>query len=378
MKNRILILISAVVLLNIPTFGQNKEVHFNSSYRTLNNNKVTIEINEMQELVYIIFSLTETGRKNGNMINQKTAYYEDVQDYFGAYADMPVVKKFDELLKENLINYFILAANAYGFRLENNKILPTGVYDFPAKGIGKYEVKVNPIPALSKDLEVFVEKTGFRGFYEKHQDYYNGLIREYETFAAVDEQKQWLEQKFDYTINSYRVLTSSLIGGMNATHTFEDQNFREILLFLPTIKTDEEWDAAYRKAVNQRIIFTEIDHNYVGPVSERYKEMINKVFHDRTKWVNTENKSTDYYPNPVKVFDEYFTWGLYLVYAGDLYANDAGTFDRIVENVNGMMLKKGFPKAKEYNEELLKLYKKYGNENIEKLYEPLLKWGATQ
>lgn len=378
MRNKITATITLLFLaISNPLFSQEKDLNFDKNYIKANDKKTTIEINEMQELVYIILSLTENG-KNPNMVNQKTNYYRDVQSHFNNFATLPVVQKFNLLLTENIINYFILAGNAYGFKLNDNKIEPTQVYNFPAKGVGKFEVKVNPILTYIKDLEEFVEKSNYRKFYQEHLPFYNGLKKEYVNFASIASQKKWLESRFNYKINSYRVLTSPLIGGMNATHTFEDNKFKEILLFLPTIKQDTSLSKQFNHAINIRIIFTEIDHNYVGPVSETFKEKINLIFNDRAKWVNVANKSTEHYPTPVKVYDEYLTWGLFILYAHDNFGKDKELMAQINDNINSMMTKKGFPKAKEFNEELLSLYQKSNDKKIESLYPQLLNWSSKQ
>ena len=380
MKKKILT-ISTILTLTFSNFAfsQEKEVNFEKKYIKANDQKTTVEINEAQELVYIILSITDFGTKNPNMTNQKTEYFQDVKNHFSKYSNHPVVEKFDKQLKENIVNYFILAGNAYGFKFDGNKIIPTKVYNFPAKGIGKFEVKTNPIVTYLKDLEDFAKKSEYRKFYKNHKSYYNELKDEYQKYATIDEQKNWLESRFDYKINSYRVLTSPLIAGMNATHTFEDNNFKETLLFLPTIRNDKNWSEKFRKAINIRTIFTEIDHNYVGPVSEKNTEQINSIFNNREKWVNGENKSTAHYPNPIKVYDEYLTWGLFILYSYDKFGNDTELFQQIVDNVNDMMInKKGFPKAKEFNAELLTLYKNSTDKKIANLYKPLLDWSAKE
>lgn len=380
MKRKVLT-ISTILTLAFSNlaFSQEKEVSFNKKYIKENDQKTTIEISEVQELIYIILSITDFGTKNPNMTNQKTEYFQDVKKHFSKYSNLPIVEKFDKQLKENIVNYFILAGNAYGFKFDGNKIVPTKIYNFPAKGVGKFEVKTNPIVTYLKDLEDFAKKSEYRKFYKNHKLYYNELKEEYQKFATIDEQKKWLESRFDYKINSYRVLTSPLIAGMNATHTFEDNNFKETLLFLPTIRNDKSWSEKFRKAINIRTIFTEIDHNYVGPVSEKNADQINSIFDNREKWVNVENKSTAHYPNPIKVYDEYLTWGLFILYSYDKFGNDTELFQQIVDNVNDMMInKKGFPKAKEFNAELLTLYKNSPDKKIENLYKPILDWSTKQ
>lgn len=371
-------MILALAVSNL-IYSQEKEVDFNQSYIEKNDQKTTIEINEAQELIYIILSITDFGKENPNITKQSTEYFKEVKAYFTPFSNHEVVKKFDGLLRENVVNYFLLAGNAYGFKFEDQKLIPTNVYNFPAKGIGKYEIKVNPITTYLTDLEDFVKESDYRKFYKDHEDYYNGLKKEYQDYATVSEQKEWLETRFDYKINSYRVLTSPLIAGMNATHTFEDSDFKEMLLFLPTIREDKEWSEKFRKAINTRIIFTEIDHNYVGPVSAKNLETINTIFNNREKWINAENKGTEHYPNPLKVFDEYLTWGLFILYSHDKIGNDQELFSQVVDNVNEMMVsKRGFIKAKEFNAELLSIYKKGNNKKIADLYKPLLEWSNKE
>lgn len=379
MKRKILTISTIIILIfSNFTFSQSKNVTFDKTYIKNNNQKTTIEINEAQELTYIIMALTDFAKENPNMVKQNTEYYKDVKNHFAEYSNLPAVKSFDKLLRENIVNYFLLSGNAYGFKFNGSKLIPTKVYNFPAKGIGKYEIKVNPILTYAKEIEEFAKETEFRKFYKNHTQYYNQLKTEYQDFATISAQKEWLENRFDYKINSYRVLTSPLIAGMNATHTFEDNGFKEILLFLPTIRSDKDWSEKFKQVMNTRIIFTEIDHNYVGPVSEKNSEKINSIFNNREKWVNSENKSTAHYPNPIKVYDEYLTWGLFILYSYDKVGNDTELFQQIVNNVNDMMIKKGFPKSKEFNSQLLNLYKNSKDKKIENLYIPLLEWSAKE
>lgn len=360
-------------------FGQEKEVNFDSNYIQQNSQQIHIEINEMQELMYIILALTDNGLQNKNIINHESSYYEEVMKYFSLYSTHPIVGKLNASLNESIVNIILLPGNAYGFQFVGNQIKPTGVYNFPAKGIGKFEVEKNPILTYLTDLEDFAEKSGFRKFYKEHEGYYNQLKKSYKDYATIREQKEWLEKRFDYTIDSYRVLTSPLIASVNATHMFEDNGFKEILLFLPTIKNDSTWTEAYKKAINTRIIFTEIDHNYVGPISAKNLDQINVSFVNREKWVDLENKGIPYYPNPLKVYDEYLTWGLYVLYAYDHFGKDEALFNQVIGELNEIMVsKRGFIKFKEFSAYLLQLYKKSEDKKIEKLYPALLEWGLKQ
>lgn len=140
------------------------------------------------------------------------------------------------------------------------------------------------------------------------------------------------------------MLTSPLIGGIHTTSTFEDNSFKETLLFSPIIKYNEDWSAEFNEAMNSRVIFTEIDHNYVGPLSAqyKYKARIDTLFDKRNIWVNQENRSIEHYPSPEKVFNEYLTWGLFILYAYDNFPGNDELIQRVIDHVNDMMNTKGF------------------------------------
>lgn len=374
MKFNVLVLL--IIVCFCKTHAQEYDVNFNEKYIKENDRNFSIEINEVQELIYIIFAHTKFVKADPRLIKNNTKYYDEMMTYFSKYADLPIVIKFNELLEENLLYYFVLSGNAYGYEFEDQNIVPTGVYNFPAKGVGNLEVEFNPIPELIKELEEFARKSNYQKFYERNKEYYDSLKKDYQSYAQIEIQTEWLENRFDYKINSFRVLTSPLISSLNATKTFEDNGFRETLLFLPTIQNDEDTSKAYNKARNTRVIFTEIDHNYVGKVSESFKERIDLIFGLREKWVDVEHKGIQYYPTPIKVFDEYLTWSLFILYAHDTYEKE--TVTEVIATINEILLERGFPKAREFNSKLLEIYKEHQDAQISDLYPKLLDWSAEQ
>jgi len=239
MKFKTAILLTFTFLCLFNTYGQKYEVNFDQEYIEQNDNTVSIEINEVQELIYIIFANTKFAKANPRMVKSNTSYYNEMIKHFSEYENLPIVLEFDKLLEENILYYFVIAGNAYGYRFENKNIVPTGVYNFPAKGVGNLEVELNPIPELINNLEEFAQKSEYRKFYEQNKKYYSSLKNDYQNYAQIDLQTKWLKDRFDYKINSFRVLTSPLISSMNATQTFENKGFKEALLFLPIIENNE-------------------------------------------------------------------------------------------------------------------------------------------
>src|SRR5690606_32176088 len=106
--------------------------------------------------------------------------------------------------------------------------------------VGTTQITEDPILKYQKEFENFAYVSRFREFFAEQDTLYDKIKSDYEKYADIDKQKNWLEKKFKYNINSYRVLTSPLIGGINATITFEDNNFKETLLYLPIITRKHE------------------------------------------------------------------------------------------------------------------------------------------
>lgn len=357
-------------------FAQDNTVNFNTDYRKNNDNTVLIEIPEVQELTLIMMAITEKGLKDSNMVNHTSRYHQEVLNHFLPYKDHQAIKTFNALLDESLIYYILLSSNAYGFKFDGQQLKRTKVYNFPAKGVGTIEIEEDPIALYANEIEDFAKLSGFRTFYNNNQPYYKSIIADYEKYAAIDQQKKWLEGKFDYKINSYKVLTSGLIGGINATQTFESNGFKEMLLYLPVIKQHVDQTEDLNRALNARVIFTEIDHNYVGPLSESFQAKIDPVFSNRALWVDASNKSTNHYPNPIKVYDEYLTWGLFILYILDTEPKNTTLLNKVTAHVNDKMKQKGFPKSKEFNEELVRLYRI--NKNINFIYDGILDWSKGE
>ena len=150
-------------------------------------------------------------------------------------------------------------------------------------------------------------------------------------------------------------------------------------MVLPPIQHNSKWTEHFTEAFNTRGIFTEIDHNYVGTPSDKYKKEINDALKDRGKWVDTTTEGTKYYPTPVNVFNEYMTYGVFILYCEDKYKNDAETLKAIHNDVKSVMSKqRGFIKMTEFTDFLVKLRQKHRNEKIDNLYIELLQWCAGQ
>lgn len=368
-----------VLLLVLPSLAfSQKKVNFSKAYQKENAGTTKIEVNEAQELMYIMLAITPAGVADSNMIEHTTDYYLKVRSHFDAYKQHPMISIIDSLVKKSLLQYYFLTVNAYGFRFAGDTLTRTGVYNLPAREIANVTHEENSILTYKKQIEDFSKKSGYRNFYQQNQVYYKSLIEDYEQFANLKKQKGWLETHFKTRIQSFKILCSPLIAGMNATEKFEDNGYIESLMFLPAITQDSRWSKNFTEAINTRFIFTEIDHNYVGAPSDKHKKTIDKIFSNRNKWVDAKSFGTEYYPNPVKVFNEYMTYAVFLLYCQDNFKNDTTTLNRITKNVENLMVERGFINFKKFSEHLNALYAKSRKNDIEALYPSLLAWCASQ
>ncbi|WP_278354093.1 MULTISPECIES: DUF4932 domain-containing protein [Bacteroidota] len=245
------------------------------------------------------------------------------------------------------------------------------VFDFPATEVANAKIDKNPITTYKKEIENFAKKSKFRKFYSKHQKFYSEIISDYEKNANLGKQWKWLENNFETKKDSYIILSSPLINGLNYTGQFTNNNFSLIHMNLPPVDNYPKLTPIENELFNTRVMFTEIDHNYVHTPTEANKDLINQIFADRKIWVNAEADGTFAYPNPVKVFNEYMTYGVFLLYCKDNY--DQATSDKATKDIITVMTDRGFPKMEIFSENLLKTRSEYPNEKIDKWYPEFLK-----
>ncbi len=106
-------------------YGQENAVWFNEAYIKLNDNKVNIEIPEIQELTLIMMAITDHGLKDSNMVNHKNSYHQEVLSHFSKFKDHEAIKICDSLLQKSLIYYILISSNSYGFQFDGDSLIRT-------------------------------------------------------------------------------------------------------------------------------------------------------------------------------------------------------------------------------------------------------------
>jgi hypothetical protein len=309
---------------------------------------VIVEVPEVYELANVILALTNYQTLAAHTVFAGP-YVTQVRTRFAGMRDHPLVTTLNtRLTSSGSWNYDAY----YGFR-ENSF-----VYHFGAAGLEHSSAYTRAwggtdvFSAEIKRVEEFAIRSGFRAFYADHIALYEDQIRRYQELVSVDRMWLWLETRFPVRYDRYRIVFSPLINGSHSTQRFTTGGVRETVMFIagPDVVSSTV-DARLRTAHLERLVFTEIDHNYVNPATDRYNGAVRRIFDNVSFWNGDRNN----YRSSTATFNEYMTWAVFNLYARDAY--DAATSAAIRENViTSMVLNRRFHKFREFEQVVQDVY----------------------
>lgn len=225
-------------------------------------------------------------------------------------------------------------------------------------------------------VEDFAQTSDFRAFYQENQDYYQAESRAYREAADIQDMWDWLEARFDSRYDSYRVVFSPLICASHSTQQFHDNGLSQVILFEcgPRIYQDTGFSPEVQEGLIAKLLFTEIDHNYVSPVTRDYREEISAAFSPVSAWNAQDNGQL--YNSAPSTFDEYMTWGVFLLYAHDTYPE--AVYQQVAGyTIDSMVEGRDFIRFDAFAEELLRLYEAGpDNKMVADLYPGILDWAG--
>jgi len=376
MKKLIIALVISCFALS--SVAQHKKVNFSEAFKKENKGKFHVEVNEIKELLIIMQAITDFGLENDDMFEQKGKYYQDVIAHFKPFKNEPIIVKMDSLLKVTPLNYIFFTGNSKTYNFDGDTLTPDPFYLFPAQEVSKVKVEVNPITTYKTEIEAFAKKSEFRKFYKAHQAAYEGIYQDYQQKVNVQKQWKWLEKNFEAKTDCYVIYTSLLINGLNYTTGYDEGGFKLIEMILPPPTEAADKSEKANEAFNTRVMFTEIDHNYVGAPSKKHKADLEVALKDRDKWVNKKAYGTEYYPDGERVFNEYMTYAVFILYAQDNWKKDPQLLDEVEKEVIATMISRGFIKMSEFTAALKELRSENKKQKIDQLYPALIKWCAGQ
>ncbi len=347
-----------------------KAATFSDAYVKEHKGRNFVEVPEVYELMNVLIALTPTGLNNPDLLPEKTPYYAQMLSYFGPFRKHPAVVKVDSLLDRG--KYNDVKMDSYAYLLQNDKLVKGPIYDRVSWG------STNSLDAYVPIFNDFVKKSTFKRFYQQHLPYYRSLMADYRTNVNIDKMTVWLEKQFPRTnYSSVKAIFSPLVAGNQSENNFEDNGFREVQMHINFPYTDDKNGLdRIKQARRQEIAFTELNHAYINPEADQYGKEINTVFSTLDKWM-TEKRMMSY-PDPYSCFCEYMNWALVTLYHSDRFTGKE--FDALRDGVDRRMVdRRGFVKFKEFDAELLRLYKsRKPGQTVADLYPAILTWCAKQ
>lgn len=322
-----------------------------------------IEVNETVELALILAALSDLDRSTQNSIKRNTAYYAELETFFKEFRNHPVFEKLG-----SDFNLPRLAGNAANYKFdEAGKLyLVEGSQDLWKDSANNYFAN------NLNEIQDFADKSGYRKFYQSKQDLYAVYVKN--TAEAVDEKDMldWLSDQFEIEVRPVKVFISPLMSGFNWTTLFNPQQRIWISPLDPS-----EWKDfnEFEKLRYARVIFTELDHGYVNPVSSRHAALIEKAMSDPEIWGNT--RDAEHYFSPELKFNEYMTWSVYLLYVKDKLKEQPDEFDQIFQETSRAMIKgRGFAQFEAFAKKTLELYESKPSKKVEDIQKDMILWSA--
>lgn len=320
-----------------------------------------IEIPETYELSNIILALTNYGIADEWEVQKNTTYYKEVLSYFEPVKNHPLLDSVN-YSREKWKDYLSFRTDAAAFSFDGNGKLKRDFEFYANEGHNPFDKNLD----LIND---FISKSGYRQFYNSHQELYRRIVTDYEAYNYVNESLHFLEKNIAHhtgdTGITYKIILSPLVLRMNC-HRNLSQN---VVADFPSASTGFINGIKDEGSIENRLdsnhgIFTEKDHEYINPITSKYTKLVNTGF-KYTFW----DKDSGY--KGIDSFNEYMTWALYDLFLEEYFPEDAKKRSTYWAYQNAS---RGFFAHNLFSDKVKELYKKNKNKPFENIYKPLLKW----
>lgn len=334
---------------------------FNAAYIQESAKRDHFEIPELYELVNIAILLSGYDQNNHQKTFANSEYAQKVRQAFEPFKDHALIRSLSEKVRSINENY-ALRDNSYCYRFEGDRIVPTDVYNVVVP------YRLDLIKTHLPLLEDFAKTSGFRTFFKANQSTYDRYKRTMERACRLNAQKKWLDAKYGPRKAGVRVVCSPLTGGNHRTHQVVQDGFNEMVL-LVSAPTKPVGISREEEVGLMRITFTELDHNYVNPISNVLFRGLAK--RPSSKSFATDQAQRDYFGSEA-VFNEYMTWALFPLFLQETDSKERHAVGR--ENCVKIMNRRGFLRFEEFLAEAERLVAENPKIQGPALHKALLEW----
>jgi len=332
------------------------------------NEIIRVEYPETYELANIVLALTEYGKTDKSEVRQGFDYYNKVQEYFNPVKEHPLLDSVN-YSRERWEEYLSFRTDSYAFTFDENNQLKRKFNFYANKGFQPFDDHLE----LIND---FVQKSKFRDFFAQNREYYNAVSDTYKKTQYLNEMREFLINEFGEQYSNdenYNVVLSPFVYRMNCHRDIDSTTVADFItipnyVLSDTISTNEK-----DIATSLHNLFTEMDHGYVNPTTNQWKDLVTEKF-DAQLWDNKSgyNEDNGYDGSGSAVFNEYMTWAVYDIFLKKYFpelADEVGLYWSFQNNT------RGFEYPQLFSQKLMNLYNQKGkDENIKDLYPKMLEW----
>ena len=324
---------------------------------------ISVEYPETYELANIILALTEYGKTDKWEVRQGFDYYNKVQEYFKPVNEHPLLDSVN-YSRERWEEYLSFRTDSYAFEFNENNELKRKFEFFANKGFQPFDDHLD----LIND---FVQKSNFREFFKQNKDYYNAVSDKYKKTQYLNEMREFLTKEFGEQYSNdkkYNVVLSPFVYRMNCHRDIDSTTVADFITIPDYVLSDTISTNDIDIATSIHNLFTEMDHGYVNPTTNQYKELVVKNF-NADLW---DNKSGYIENDRFGVFNEYMTWGVYDIFLKKYFPSFG---DEVGLNWSFQNDSRGFEYPQLFTQQLLFLYnQKEDRETVKDLYPKMLEW----
>lgn len=322
---------------------------------------VIIELPETYELSNVILALTKYGQSDKWEVQKNTRYYQEVLTYFEPVKNHPLLDSVN-YSRAKWDYYLSFRTDGYAFAFDAAGKLKRSS-DFYSMG------ELKPFDTHLALINDFVAKSNFRQFYQQHKAFYDNIIKNYQDYYFVDQSYKFLNERIGKPANfsnqqKYYVVLSPLVYRMNCHRDIDDNTVADFPSASEDFINGVASSNSNSRVVQNHSIFTEMDHGYINPISDKYEKLITQFF-DTKKW----DMESGY--EGTSVFNEYMTWAVYDLFVKEYFPSTA---DSIAIQWQYQNASRGFCAQNLFAKKVAELYQKQGKKNFESIYPPLLKW----
>ena len=329
-------------------------------------NRVRIIIPEVYELANVIIAMTQYGRDSPYAIRKSGAYYQRVLAAFLPFKGHATMQELQLGTSDPLVRYYEFRDNSSAYLFEDGELRR----DPAARTCWGRNLFRERLASVAG----FAEVSGFRAFFAGEAPHYRDVIVRYRVLAEVDSMADWLEREFPGV--RYRYYTVVLSPLVYASHSacFPPGGDEGIFFVAGPDVITATGSEGVKKATVQRLLFTEVDHAFVNPTTDRHRSRINTAFGTRSEWTTD---TSPFYDSPTAVFNEYMTWAAFLLFLdGRVSEQD---FSEVRQGTVQVMEGRRFHRFGAFASELERLYRsRAAGAHVADLYPQLLDWAATR